>query len=1397
MTFKKSKTCLIIAGILASQSALGNKTINQYSDLNQNNSKHSNFMPSNDRTMVKGQYDQKLLAKTFSWNKGEVSNIALDKSQPLEPQYSKSINDYFSQIAGMHGANKYAAETTQKSWLHNTGRGGLIAKYQQQVEGLEVFGRYINVIINRKNELVASSGYFSPVEKNTHKQFHLNASDAIKVAINKNIDSPKSEIELQDLDYNITQSNGYSRLAKGMKLNDIILSNNSRAKKVFYPKGATQLIPAYYVEVETSKIGNRESKFFSYVVDAENGQILFENNLTAHVATTYKVFAESTGQLIPFDGPHGNNFTPHPTGDINDTPAIASSFVSENTVTLDHAGISTGDPWLTASETTTAGNNVDAYADISGENGFDDADVRPDFSSANAFEYDFATFSDGLVGDAQKHAVVNLFYVNNFLHDWFYDSGFNEVAGNAQNNNFGRGGAANDRLLVEAQDSSGTNNANMSTPADGGNPRMQMFLWTFLSNAEVSISGIENIDTRAASFGPEEYDVTGVMSLIDDQTGTIGDGCESIVTDLANKIAIIDRGDCNFTVKAKNAQDQGAVGVIMVNNVSGEPIVQGGEDETVTIPSMMVTLEKGDEIKAALAANDMLEAQLSNEARPLDGTLDNGIVAHEWGHYLSNRLVGNANGLNNNQGRSMGEGWSDFVALLMTTKESDNLIAGNDSFQGVYSASTFIGDAYDGIRRAPYSTDMTKNALTFRHIEEGVSLPLTHPVSFGVSGASNAAVHQTGEIWANTLWEIYVSLINKPGNSFTDAQLQMKDYLVASLKLTPNNPTLLEARDALLAAALANNAEDFDIVRNAFAKRGMGANAVAPERNSGGHLGVAEDFTSGVDLKASIAFDKTSIDIDSCDEDGVLDNNESATLILTLENYSAADIPQFNIALTADSSLAVANSVTIPAMSGFGASQTVTTAVAVNSATFMQDLTLTATFDEIGANNDSFNEPQPIDFTFTGNFDLSATSNSDDMQSSQLSSLDWSVEADNGLVPFALRNGMWHGEDSGLGGSSRLITPEIEIASSGDLVISFDHFFKFESSEDDDGGIQNWDGGVIEISMDGGAWTDVTTFGASLSEPYNGTIESSNGVLSGRSAYVDTRSSRDLTNNQITFPAALLSGSSIRLRFLIGTDSNTGDFGWQIDNFTVTNAASPMFSEAVVEDNSCPSATRPVVDAGTDNLAIARDSSDITINLSGTASDPNGDTLTLSWTQLSGPNVTITNADNLNASFVAASPTVDTDYVFQLTADDGTETTSDSVTVSINPNQAPAVNVSSGSVNEGSRFTFSATSSDNEGDALTYAWSQTGGPTVSLTSADTLTPSFTAPEVNSNTSLTFELLANDGSLDSAVATATITVNDVPESSSGGGGGSISLFALLMLALTRLNKKLNLRATETK
>src|SRR6185312_15861297 len=103
-----------------------------------------------------------------------------------------------------------------------------------------------------------------------------------------------------------------------------------------------------------------------------------------------------------------------------------------------------------------------------------------------------------------------LFYLNNFLHDWYYDFGFDEISGNGQARNFGRGGLEGDAIKAEAQDYSGRNNANMSTPADGERPRMQMFVFDGLPALNVlspaNLAGVK--DAGSAAFGALVYDVT-------------------------------------------------------------------------------------------------------------------------------------------------------------------------------------------------------------------------------------------------------------------------------------------------------------------------------------------------------------------------------------------------------------------------------------------------------------------------------------------------------------------------------------------------------------------------------------------------------------------------------------------------------------------------------------------------------------------------------------------------------------------------------------------------------------------------------------------------------------------------------------------------------------------------
>ena len=185
-------------------------------------------------------------------------------------------------------------------------------------------------------------------------------------------------------------------------------------------------------------------------IDAESGEILSCSNWYAHA--NYRVF--------PFP-----NETPLEGGRqlvINPEDASASPFGWHDTDGISGAEFSD-----------TRGNNVNAQDDIDANNSGGD---RPDGGVALNFDNPLdlneepSTYLDG--------AITNLFYWNNLLHDIHYQYGFDEAAGNFQENNYGNGGAGSDPVEADAQDGSGTNNANFGTPPDGSNPRMQMFVWT-------------------------------------------------------------------------------------------------------------------------------------------------------------------------------------------------------------------------------------------------------------------------------------------------------------------------------------------------------------------------------------------------------------------------------------------------------------------------------------------------------------------------------------------------------------------------------------------------------------------------------------------------------------------------------------------------------------------------------------------------------------------------------------------------------------------------------------------------------------------------------------------------------------------------------------------------------
>ena len=330
-----------------------------------------------------------------------------------------------------------------------------------------------------------------------------------------------------------------------------------------------------------------------------------------------------------------------------------------------------------ADTTNTTGNNVFAQDDIDGN---DTGGTRP---TSPTLDFNFPAVLTGAPATYRDAAIVNLFYATNVIHDVFYHYGFDEAAGNFQEVNYTGLGLGGDAVRADAQDGSGTDNANFATYPDGDNrSRMQMFLWAN--------------NTRDSSF-------------------------------------------------------------------------------------------------------------------------DNGVIAHEYAHGITNRLTGgpaDVMALDALQSMAMGEGWGDFIALWMTQKPGDTAETPRPLSYWVLGNPP----SGPGIPRAPFSTDMSINPRVLSDFN---------------GGFPNNEEHLAGEIWTSVLWDLNWMLINKYGYSSdlyhgTGGNNYAMQLVIDALKLQPANPTFLQARDAIIAADFVNSGgANYEDIWAVFARRGFGYGASA------------------------------------------------------------------------------------------------------------------------------------------------------------------------------------------------------------------------------------------------------------------------------------------------------------------------------------------------------------------------------------------------------------------------------------------------------------------------------------------------------------------------------------------------------------------------------------------
>jgi hypothetical protein len=814
-----------------------------------------------------------------------------------------------------------------------------------------------------------------------------------------------------------------------------------------------------------------EPDAFLILMDAQDGTLLYRKNLTEYQTqtATYSVY---------------NNDSPAPMSPSTVLPGSGTQapMITRTLLTLignegPNAFNNLG--WMTDGLNETAGNNVQAGLDLVGPDGIE-ATV-PGVARVFNFPYNPGPGNpppgDSPAGASYRNGeVTDMFFWTNVYHDRLYLLGFNEISRNFQSDNFGRGGAQNDRVLAEGQDSSGTNNANFSTPTDGGSGRMQMYIFT----------------------GPDP-----------DRTSAI----------------------------------------------------------------------------------------------------DHDVLLHELTHGTSNRLHNNATGLTGTMARGMGEGWSDFYArsILSTADEDPDGIYSTGGWVTHLAAPGYVDNYYYGIRRFPYAVRSTvganglpHNPLTFADVDPSQINLNDGAFPRGPFGSGTAfQVHNIGEIWASALFEVRALYIKRLG--YAVGNQRILQFVTDGMKLDPVNPTLLQGRDSILAAAsIGGSAADIDDIWTGFAIRGMGYSAQVLNATTGS---VAEAFdVPGIKDNPPMALVGESI------PNGAFDSGETVTVSLCITNTALS--PSGSVLGTVLATGGVASP--SPAQS-YGsvapAGNVCRNYTFIIAAGCGQGLTVTLQAQEAGGLTRNLQYTVGVG-TLSGSF----IETFDGVAAPALPA-GWSTSVLGGTAnpwvtsvvsPHTAPNRVFAANPATTSDNA-LVSPVIAVPATPSVLI-FRNSYNTEASDN------FYDGGVLEISINGGAFTDILTAGGVFSAGgYNATIfQFDTNPLAGRQAWAGNSGGYVMT--QVGMPPAA-AGQNVVLRWRLGTDSIISATGWAIDTlalFGITCGSQPPVittqpqSQVVMSGGT---ATMTVVAGGSGTLTYQWYA-----GLSGDVSNPIGGATSSSYT---------------------------------------------------------------------------------------------------------------------------------------------------------------------------------------
>jgi len=490
-----------------------------------------------------------------------------------------------------------------------------------------------------------------------------------------------------------------------------------------------------------------------------------------------------------------------------------------------------------------------------------------------------------------------------------------------------------------------------------------------------------------------------------------------------------------------------------------------------------------------------------------DGDVDNGVIVHEYTHGISNRLTGGGSAGCLGNAENMGEGWSDYYGLMYT---HDWANAGlNDGFNNPRGIGTYVlGQAITGlgIRTQRYCTNLAINNRMY-------------------AASISTSSHTRGEIWCATLWDmtwniiqqvnsINPNLFNVAGGGGNTIALRL---VTQGMKLQPCSPGFLDGRDAILAAdQLLYGGQYRCAIIQAFARRGMGFDAKQ------GSSGSVSDQIPGFSLGETNQLLTQNITQQFEGQNVVYTNTVTSGPCGSVLNYVLNTTLPSNVTYVSGGTYNITTRVvSFPVNMAANSSQAYSFTVMINNGSY---------FPTVSLLEDPVSSPTiPALWTATST-----------------TSTNWVVSnARSHSAPSS-----YYSANLDVTSDQRLITTNNIALGATPPQLTFWHWYNTEF---------NYDGGVLEISTDGGTnWSDIGV-GNFVSNGYTGSFDAST-IIPGRQGFMGNSNGWIKTTVNLT-PWA---NQSVKFRFRFTSDVGTNLEGWYVDDIQIKRQPTVDISSSLV-----------------------------------------------------------------------------------------------------------------------------------------------------------------------------------------------------------------------------------------